>query len=551
MSKADLQYKSIIEDINKNGVWDKGDNVRTVYADGSPAYTKSVFGRQVIFEEGEIPLLTSKHVGWKTAFKEMYMFWIRQTVKKEDFEKENITIWDEWFLENNTLGKSYAYQFESRPKKEIVKVKRKEMKHHGELRNVIVMDRLEPNSNNEHEYVGKVFKSKNCGDFIVLDVSVPVKENNYGRFCTIQFLDTNYVTTCNIREIKTNLMIKDYFSRSVYNVGYLGHSNNIKLFTEKEFKHLKNVWVNMISRCYNEKDVNYHNYGKVGMFVDERWHSLENFLIDMSSIPQFFLAKEEGFKNWNLDKDYYGSNCYSKETCVWLTRNDNILYAKMNSPFILYHADNTEELCISITDTAIKYGIARGNLANILRGGKNKTLKGMTAKYIDKDSKILYRYKISKNQVVDLINNIKNNPQSRRLMSSFWNDADVSEKALQECAMQTTWNVREGKLDLLLYSRSVDSALGLPYNWIQYWFLLQMVAQATGYKAGRFIHQMGNVHYYDRHEELLLKQINGENHNEPIFKINNSVKDFFSFSIDDIAIENYKNNGKFNYEVAI
>src|SRR5690606_13376693 len=114
----------------------------TVYEDGSPAYTKSIFGKQVVFEEGEIPLLTTKHVGWKTAFKEMRLFWILQTVKKEDFEKENVKVWQEWFLDDGTLGKSYAYQFESRPKKEIVKVKKRpsKKKHADDLPNVKVND---------------------------------------------------------------------------------------------------------------------------------------------------------------------------------------------------------------------------------------------------------------------------------------------------------------------------------------------------------------------------------------------------------------------------
>ncbi|RKJ68598.1 thymidylate synthase [Butyricicoccus sp. 1XD8-22] len=180
-----------------------------------------------------------------------------------------------------------------------------------------------------------------------------------------------------------------------------------------------------------------------------------------------------------------------------------------------------------------------------------QSVKGFTAEYVDVENDYAYRYKLSQNQVVDLINNIKNNPLSRRLMTSFWNDADVKEKALQECAMQTTWNVRDGKLDLLLYSRSVDTALGLPYNWIQYWFLLQLVAKSTGYKAGRFIHQMGNVHYYDRHEDLLLKQIENTTYEQPTFKITDEDKDFFSFTLDDISIENYINGGKYPYEVAI
>lgn len=272
MNKADLLYKELVEDIQKNGSWDKGEQVRTKYADGSPAYTKHIFGKQIVFEEGEIPLLTTKFVGWKTATKEMYLFWVKQTTLAADFEELACTIWREWYGHYTTgygIGKSYGYQ--------------------------------------------------------------------------------------------------------------------------------------------------------------------------------------------------------------------------------------------------------------------------------------LKKYK----QVEELIYQIENNPQSRRLMTSFWSPEDIGEKALQECAMQTTWNVVNGKLELILYSRSLDVALGCPYNWIQYWILLQWVAQATGYKAGRFIHQIGNAHYYDRHEELLLQQIQGESHDQPIFELNKEVNDFFSFKPDDVKIKEYKHNGKFEYEVAI
>jgi thymidylate synthase len=120
-----------------------------------------------------------------------------------------------------------------------------------------------------------------------------------------------------------------------------------------------------------------------------------------------------------------------------------------------------------------------------------------------------------------------------------------------ECVWAVQFNVRKGKLDMLLIQRSVDSALGLPYNWSGYYSILLMLAQVTGYKVGEFTHQMGNIHYYDRHEELLLKQVQGEAHEQPTVIINPEIKDFFDFTPSDYKVENYKHNGKFEYEVAI
>ena len=275
MSIADQKYKQLIKDIHMNGTWDKDQPVRTKYADGTPAYTKSLFGYQVIFEEGEVPLVTCKKMFPITALKELILFWVKQTVKKEDFDKANVSIWDEWMIPEgkykDTLGMSYAAQFQK-------------------------------------------------GD---------------------------------------------------------------------------------------------------------------------------------------------------------------------------------------------------------------------------------------RNQVVELINQIKTNPTSRRLMTSFWDFENVENKALQECAWATQWNVREGKLDLILVQRSVDTGLGICFNWYQYYALLTLVAHCTGYKVGRFIHQMGNVHYYDRHEESMLNLLKSEEYEQPQIEVVADHTEFFNMTHKDIKITNYKHGYFLPLEVAI
>lgn len=548
MSIADEKYKELIEDIHNNGIWDKNEDVRTVYDDGSPAYTKSIFGKQVVFEEGELPLLTTKHVGWKTAFKEMRLFWILQTVKKEDFENENVKVWNEWFLEDGTLGKSYAYQFESRPKKEIVKVKKKHKQHHGELSTVVIGEDLTPNYSNTDELIGKIFETNSGTKCIVIDTYPTGTHYEKSRSALIQFIDSKSTLTLQSGDVR-NGNFRDRFERSVYGVGYLGNDYSIKYLSNEQNRLLKDIWYNILSRCYDTSSRRYTDYGGRGVFVDERWHCLEYFMKDIQKVQQWFL-KLQNFKNYQLDKDYYLSNCYSVDTCVWLHNQENVLYTSNNGmPFCAYKDGNTIGKYISLRSCANDLFIDYSSIAKCLKNGK--LAKGHTFSYISTSENEAYRYKLSSNQVVELLHNIKTNPMSRRLMTSFWNDADVKEKALQECAMQTTWNVRNGKLDLLLYSRSVDTGLGLPFNWIQYWFLLQLVAKATGLKAGRFIHQMGNAHYYCRHEELLLQQINSPTYEQPKFEFTTDNKEFFNFTLNDIAITDYQNGGKFEYEVAI
>lgn len=114
MGQADKIYDSVIGDILTNGEWDKGESVRTKWADGTPAYTKSVISTQMKFDGTEVPILTKKKVAWKTAIKEILKFWVEKTNSAESFHKDNIHIWDEWIIKEGkwkgTIGPSYGYQ---------------------------------------------------------------------------------------------------------------------------------------------------------------------------------------------------------------------------------------------------------------------------------------------------------------------------------------------------------------------------------------------------------------------------------------------------------
>ncbi len=275
MNIADNKYKELILDIYNNGTWDSGADVRGKYADGTPAYCKSVFGRQIVFEEDVVPLLTCKQVYWKAGIKELDLFWIQQTTKREAFEKIGLKFWDAWILNEgpfkDTLGTSYAYQME--------------------------------------------------------------------------------------------------------------------------------------------------------------------------------------------------------------------------------------------------------------RNGRN--------------------------QVKELLHNLKRNPASKRHLVSFWNYEEVQDKALQECCWAFQFHVREDKLDLLLIQRSCDLPLGLPTNWNTYRALQMLVARCTGYKLGRFIHQIGNLHYYDRHEKSLLKVIDAPIYEQPKLILKDKGDDFFNYSWEDFSVENYSHSPFVPFEIAI
>ncbi len=142
-------------------------------------------------------------------------------------------------------------------------------------------------------------------------------------------------------------------------------------------------------------------------------------------------------------------------------------------------------------------------------------------------------------QFSDVIDQIKKNPDSRRLIVSAWNTAEIPKMALAPCHTMFQFYVADGKLSLQLYQRSADVFLGVPFNIASYALLLMMVAQVTGLEAGDFVHTFGDVHIYNNHFEQVKKQLSREPKSLPTMKLNPEVKDIFDFKFEDFTLENY------------
>lgn len=298
MSQADLQYKRIIETIDRVGVWDKDQNVRTVWDDGTPAYTKSWIGQFMIFDNSEVPILTTKRVAWKTAIKELLWIWQMKSNRVSVLKDMGVDIWNEWELKDGTIGKAYGYQLAKKNRKYDI--------------NKLNDDMLNPFS----------------------------------------------------------------------------------------------------VRCY-----------------------------------------KNGF--------------------------------------------------------------------------------------------------IMLDQVDYLIQELTNNPASRRHITTLWNPDDLDEMSLTPCVYETQWHVKDGHLHLEVRCRSNDMALGNPFNVFQYNVLQRMIAQVTGYELGNYKYYIGDAHYYEKHEEPLREQIQREQFEAPTLWINPEVKNFYDFTIDDFQLIDYKHGEKIKMEVAI
>ncbi len=154
-------------------------------------------------------------------------------------------------------------------------------------------------------------------------------------------------------------------------------------------------------------------------------------------------------------------------------------------------------------------------------------------------------------QVTDVVNQIKTNPDSRRLIVSAWNVAELPEMALMPCHTLFQFYVADGKLSCQLYQRSADVFLGVPFNIASYALLTMMMAQVCGLEYGDFVHSFGDVHLYNNHMEQAQLQLSREPYPLPQIKLNPAVKDIFGFRFEDFTLENYQHHPHIKAPVAV
>ena len=161
-----------------------------------------------------------------------------------------------------------------------------------------------------------------------------------------------------------------------------------------------------------------------------------------------------------------------------------------------------------------------------------------------KDGKVI-------DQVADLITQIKKNPDSRRLIISAWNVADLPEMALMPCHNMFQFYVADGKLSCQLYQRSADVFLGVPFNIASYALLTMMIAQVCDLELGDFVHTFGDVHIYNNHKEQVNLQLGRKPFPLSIMKLNPAVKNIFDFKFEDFTLENYECHPAIKAPVAV
>ena len=193
---------------------------------------------------------------------------------------------------------------------------------------------------------------------------------------------------------------------------------------------------------------------------------------------------------------------------LWFLKGDmNIKYLKDNG--------------VSIWD---EWADENGDLGPVY-GAQWRSWQGANGKTID--------------QITEVIDQIKKNPDSRRLIVSAWNVAEIPNMALAPCHAMFQFYVADGKLSLQLYQRSADVFLGVPFNIASYALLLMMVAQVCDLEVGEYVHTFGDVHIYNNHFEQVEKQFSREPKSLPTMKLNPNIKNIFDFDFEDFTLENY------------
>ncbi len=154
-------------------------------------------------------------------------------------------------------------------------------------------------------------------------------------------------------------------------------------------------------------------------------------------------------------------------------------------------------------------------------------------------------------QIQWVIDEIRQNPNSRRLVVSAWNPADLDKMALPPCHCLFQFYVADGKLSCQLYQRSADIFLGVPFNIASYSLLTMMIAQVTGLKPGEFIHTLGDAHLYLNHLDQAREQLTREPYPLPMMKLNPAVKDLFGFKFEDFTLANYQAHPAIKAPIAV
>ncbi len=339
----------------------------------------------------------------------------------------------------------------------------------------------------------------------------------------------------NIPQPKPNCALEP----NVYGVGNSkGYSRSTA--TELDTK-IYQTWKGMLQRCYDPKKDSYAYYGGKGVHVCDDWLVFENFKRDVQTLERW-KYKITDWNSYHLDKDVIGDGFrYSPETCKWATRGENIRACHTMQYTV---TDGKDEYTFRNTsDFIAEHGIAQGNFNAMLRGERQSAGGFSLVKAVDLSKGV--------DQLQWVVNEIKTNPNSRRLVVNSWNPGQLENMALPPCHCMFQFFVADGKLSCQLYQRSADMFLGVPFNIASYAILTMMVAQVTGLKLGEFVHTFGDAHIYLNHIDQVRLQLSRDHYDLPRLLLNPERSSIFGWDRSDFDLVSYEHHPFIKAQVAV
>ena len=418
---------------------------------------------------------------------------------------------------------------------------------------------------------------------------------------------------------------------------YVGDFSSAGFAVGSEDAKLAGVWVKMMRRCYDPSHHRFPQYGGRGATVAQAWHDVRAFVESVKTIPHWYY-KSKDWNNFELDKDYWGAFQYGPTTSIWQ-------HTKLNTPaskgILMVAPDGTEMLALGLADAAEKSGIAATTLNRVVSGthagifkGKNTRIADWTFTEVpDSESDLLIRPELTEDgdlgpiygrqwrswpvrsthvndtgkrvagsestidQISEAIRLLKTDPDSRRIIVSAWNVAELSDMALMPCHAMFQFYTRElnsseraaeferrvngvagakalvdkymdtpmkevpaffdvqgiptRALSCQLYQRSADAFLGVPFNIASYALLTHMMAQQCNMVVGEFIWTGGDCHIYDNHKDQVALQLSREPRPFPQLKLARKPDSIFDYKPSDFIIEGYDPHGPIKAPVAV
>lgn len=295
------------------------------------------------------------------------------------------------------------------------------------------------------------------------------------------------------------------------------------------------VWKQMLAYCYDESHPLYSEYGGKGVTVSPAWHSLARFASTLHMLPLYPLWKETP-ENFTLNYNYYGASKFSPNASIFL-------------PFEVELDVVQDEEAVVFNDVVYaSEHKARWILNGERAYGEDEGAYEFTTAVADEG--MLWRPRVYVDQVETLMQDIKTNPDSRRLIISAWNPALTERQALPPCHTLFQFYVVDGKLSCQLYQRSMDAFLGCPFNYVGYSLFLHMLAQQTGLEVGEFIHSIGDAHIYDNHTEQIEEQLSRDVRPLPTIKLK-KADSLYDYKFEDIEVIGYDPHPPIKAPVAV